>query len=120
MKTRKTMKINDNEVILHGECMVFLSKLPTNAKKMNINDNYVIIAPSETTGNHHTVDVMPGVEFFQSETGTLYMQNSVDTAIRCVIDSRHSEIVLPAGNTYEFGSQFEYDPFAARLQKVRD
>jgi hypothetical protein len=27
---------------------------------------------------------------------------------------------LPAGNTYEFGSQMEYDPFAARLQKVRD
>jgi hypothetical protein len=28
--------------------------------------------------------------------------------------------VLPAGITYEFGSQMEYDPFAARLQKVRD
>jgi hypothetical protein len=114
------MKINKNEVILHGECMVFLSKLPSDAKKKSINNNFVIVAPSETTGNHHVVDVHPGVDFFEGINGTLYMQNSVDTVIRCVIESRHTEIVLPAGNTYEFGSQMEYDPFAARLQKVRD
>ena len=109
-----------NEVILHGECMVFVSELPSTAKKMKINNKFVIVAPSETTGNHHVVDGCPGVEFFEGENGTLYMQNSVDTKIRCVIDSRHDEIVIPAGNTYEFGSQMEYDPFAARLQKVRD
>jgi hypothetical protein len=109
-----------NEVVLHGECMVFPSELPANAKKMNVKEKFMIVAPSETTGNHHVVDVMPGVEFYEGENGTLYMQNTVDTKIRCVIQSRHCEIVLPAGITYEFGSQMEYDPFAARLQKVRD
>jgi len=112
--------IKNNEVILHGECMVFKSELPANAKKMQVKNNFVIVAPSETTGNHHVVDVMPGVEFYEDENGTLFMTNAVDTKIRCVIQSRHDEIVLPAGNTYEFGSQMEYDPFAARLQKVRD
>ena len=112
--------MKENQVILHGECMVFVSKLPYNAKKIQTKDKFVIVAPSETTGNHHVVDVHPGVEFFEGENGTLYMQNTVDTAIRCVIESRHDEIVLPAGKTYEFGSQMEYDPFAARLQKVRD
>jgi hypothetical protein len=112
--------MKENEVILHGECMVFVSKIPANAKKMNVNNNYVIVAPSETTGNHHVVDVHSGVEFFEGDNGTLYMQSSVDTKIRCVIESRHDEIVLPAGNTYEFGSQIEFDPFTARLQKVRD
>lgn len=112
--------MKNNQVILHGECMVFKSKLPSSAKKINHNNSYIIIAPSETTGNHHVVDVQSGVEFYQDDAGTFYMQNSVDTKIRCVIGARHSEIMLPAGNTYEFGSQQEYDPFTARLQKVRD
>lgn len=113
--------MKNNQVILHGECMVFKSKLPSSAKKINHNNSYIIIAPSETSGNHHVVDVQPGVEFYQDDdAGTFYMQNSVDTKIRCVIGARHSEIMLPAGNTYEFGSQQEYDPYTARLQKVRD
>jgi hypothetical protein len=114
-------KIQENQVILHGESMVFPSKIPKSAKKMDTSDKkYVIVAPSETTGNHHVVDVMEGVTFFEDEkTGTLYMQNEVETNIRCVIASRHSEIKLPAG-TYEFGTQQEYDPFEARLKKVRD
>lgn len=114
-------KINKDDVILHGECMVSLSKIPANAKKMDTkNQKFVIIAPSETTGNHHVVDICDGVEFFETDDGRKFMRNSVDTQIRCVIASRHTAIPLPAGNSYEFGSQFEYDPFTARLQAVRD
>jgi len=113
--------MNKNEVILHGECMVSPSEIPANAKKMNTkNKKFVIVAPSETTGNHHVVDVCDEVEFFETDDGRKFMRNSVDTQIRCVIESRHSAITLPAGNSYEFGSQIEYDPFTARLQKVRD
>lgn len=113
--------MKNNQVILHGEAMVFPSTIPANAKKLEVkpNQSYVIVAPSETTGNHHVVDLYEGVEFYQTEDGTLYMNSSVDTAIRCVIKERHDEIQLPAG-TYEFGSQQEFDPFTARLQKVRD
>ena len=114
---RQPMK--NNEVILHGECMVFPSKIPATAKRKSAKPNsFVIVADSETTGNHHVVDVVEGVDLFE-DNGTLFMKSSVDTQIRCVHTDRHDAITLPAG-TYEFGTQKEYDPFTARLKKVRD
>jgi hypothetical protein len=109
------MKLND--VILHGECTVFLSALPKSAKKLNVG-THVIVADSETTGNHHVVDVLDGVDFYQ-DGETKYMVSTVETQIRCVLAERHDAIVLPPG-TYEFGFQQEYDPFTARMNKVRD
>ena len=111
--------MNKNEVILHGECVVFPSAVPVGAKKKNVKGEYVIVADSETSGNHHVVDVVDEAEFFEDENGTLFMSSSKDTQIRCLHAERHSEIKLPAG-TYEFGSQQEYDPFAALTRRVRD
>lgn len=112
--------MKNNEVILHGECMVFRSSIPSDAKKItHIIQNRLIVAPSETTGNHHYVEVNEFTEAFQSPNGTLFIKNTKPTNIKCVIDSRHSTIPLPPG-TYEFGSQQEYDPFTARMNKVRD
>jgi len=107
-----------NEVILHGECTVFLSALPKSAKKLTNVGTHVIVADSETTGNHHVVDVLDGVDFYQ-DGETKYMESTVETQIRCVLTERHDAIVLPPG-TYEFGFQQEYDPFTARMNKVRD
>ena len=113
------MKLQKNDVIAHGECTVFLSALPATAKRIaTIVGTPVIVADSETTGNHHVVDVLDGVEFYQ-DGETKYMVNSVETNIHCVIADRHDAITLPPG-TYEFGFQMEYDPFTARLAKVRD
>jgi len=115
------MPMKPNDVILHGECTVCLSALPKTAKKLKVGP-YVIVADSETTGNHHVVDVVDGVDFYE-DGDTKYMVSSVETQIRCVVADRHDAITLPAG-TYEFGFQMEYDPFAAneaeRLRKVRD
>lgn len=114
--------MKNNETILHGEAMLFRSNIPTNAKKVITNNKFIIVAPSETTGNHHVVDVMDGVDFYEVENNgerTLYMNSTVPTNIRCVHPDRHNSIVIPAG-TYEFGSQQEYDPFTARMEKVRD
>lgn len=111
--------MKNNEVILHGECMVFKSKLPLNIKKKNSKLNYMIVADSETTGNHHVVDIIDGINFYEDEKGTLFMENAVETNIRCLHKDRHDSLTLPAG-TYEFGTQQEYDPFTARLQNVRD
>lgn len=111
--------MKSNEVILHGECMVFRSTIPANAKpKQKSKTGFVIVADSETTGNHHVVDETVGVDFYEAD-GKLYMNSSVDTTIRCLHADRHDAIKLTAG-TYEFGSQQEYDPFTARLQAVRD
>jgi hypothetical protein len=112
--------MNSNEVILHGEATVFPSSIPSAAKKKRVKRGaFVIVANSETTGNHHVVDTPEGVNFYETDSGTLFMESKVDTQIRCVHENRHDAITIPPG-TYEFGTQQEYDPFAARMQQVRD
>jgi hypothetical protein len=109
-------------VILHGEAMVFPSKLPEGLKQIkpsNHETGFHIVADSETTGNHHVVDTFDGVDLYEDEKGTLFMQNTRPTQLRCVIDERHSSQTLEAG-TWEFGIQQEYDPIAQMLTKVRD
>lgn len=114
------MKLQKNQVILHGECKVTVaSEIPAGAKRLNTAGKpFEIVAPSETTGNHHVVTLEPGVEFYEHD-GKKYMNSVVPTQIKCVIANRHDAIDLAPG-TYEFGSQMEYDPFTARLNKVRD
>jgi len=107
-------------VILHGEAMIFPSEIPSSAKKIDAsNKSYHIIADSETTGNHHVVDAVVGVEFFQDVDGKMYMRNSKPTRVRCIMKERHSPIDIEPG-TYEFGVQKEYDHFAQNLINVRD
>lgn len=109
-----------NEVIVHGECFLFQSPIPPAAKPKSLKGPYLIVADSETSGNHHVVDVIEGsTRFFEDEKGVLFMEATEDTQIRCLHADRHDEVKIPAG-TYEFGIQQEYDPFAARLQQVRD
>lgn len=109
------------EVILHGEAMVFpTNKLPKTVKRIQpTNNEYHIIADSETTGNHHIVDVKQDTEFYMDENGTMYMVAPTDTQVSCVQESRHSPIQIPAG-TYEFGIQQEYDYFAENYRNVAD
>lgn len=108
------------KVVLHGECMVIsVDGIPASAKPKKTEGSYVIVADSETTGNHHVVDLLKGVNFFEDSDGTLFMNCSVPTNIRCVAADRHDAIELPAGN-YQFGFQQEYDYFTEALRKVRD
>lgn len=110
----------NNAVILHGEAMIFGSALPEDVIEINpSNKEYHIIADSETTGNHHVVDAVPGVRFFKASGGTMYMQNENETSVRCVIKDRHDAITISPG-TWEFGIQQEYDHFAQNLRAVRD
>lgn len=115
------MKNTKNIAIVHGECFLFPSQIPSNSKKMKAtNNDYMIVAESEVTGNHHVVDVKDGaVEFFQSEDGRMFMKNDVETDIRCVIKERHDNITLEP-NTWEFGTQKEYDHISDELVNVRD
>jgi len=110
---------NMNNVILHGECMVFPSELPATATPKVVTGDYLIVADSETTGNHHVVDSFQGVNFFEGSGGTIFMQNTKPTKIRCVMADRHDAIDLEPG-TWEFGVQQEYDYFTESLRAVRD
>lgn len=108
-----------NNVILHGEAMIFTSTLPEDAIEIKPTSNDMhIIADSETTGNHHVVDVKKGTRFFKSKD-TVYMVNEKPTQVRCVLQDRHSPIPLEAG-TWEFGIQKEYDHFTQNLRNVQD
>jgi hypothetical protein len=113
-------KLNENEIILHGEAYLFpICKLPDGAKKLkHTNNQYHIVATSEIVGNHHVVDIQGDTQFFENE-GKVYMNSKSPTQIRCLHENRHDTIQIPAG-TYEFGTQQEYDPFLVRLQNIRD
>lgn len=106
------------EVILHGEAMIFTSKIPENAKKKYICDTKLVIAESEVTGNDHVIDTA-GCHFFESSNGTMFMDAPNGTRVSCVINERHSTIEIPAGQ-YEFGIQQEHDYLTGHLRKVRD
>ena len=114
------MKLNQNEGVLHGEAMILHAILPADAVEIKpSNDTHHIIADSETTGNHHVIDAVPGTRFWKSGNRT-FMTNERETRVRCVHPARHNAISLSPG-TYEIGeAQLEFDHFAQNLRKVRD
>jgi len=105
--------------ILHGEAMLFPSKLPADAVEIKpTNDQFHIIADSETTGNHHVVDMVKGTKVYRSGNRT-FIANTKPTQVRCVHANRHSAIAMPP-SIYEVGIQQEYDHFAQNLRSVQD
>ena len=108
------------DVIIHGEAMVIsVRMLPDNVKKIATKGEYKIIAPSETTGNHHVVDLVESCEFYEDENGTLFFKTEEPTQVKCVIADRHDAIKIEPG-IYEIGIQQEYDPFEQRSRNVAD
>jgi hypothetical protein len=116
------MKANTTKpkAVLHGECIIFQSKIPASAKEEVHKDDetFVIVAESEVTGNHHVIDRPLGVKFYR-DGEKRYMQNDVPTQVRCVIESRHSNITLSPGQ-WEFGVQKEFDYHAMAKKNVAD
>lgn len=113
------MKPQTSNAILHGECIIFQSEIPQQAVKESPEGDYVIIAPSEVTGNHHVIDLPEsGVEFFTHENKR-FMKNSIPANVRCVISNRHSDVAIPPGQ-WEIGIQQEFDYFAMRSRNVAD
>ena len=119
MKNQKKQTAKNNIVILHGEAMIVPSILPEGLAKIDpSNQNYMVIADSETTGNHHVVDAGEGVFFYQKGEN-IYMENTAPTRVRCLHENRHSTIEIPPG-CWEFGTQQEYDHLEQEMRKVRD
>lgn len=114
----KNQNPNNADAILHGECIIFQSRIPENAAEEQHSESEVIIAPSETTGNHHVIANKPGVTFLNSD-GRRFVRCSVPTEVRCVIKDRHDSIPLPVGD-YEIDSQQEFDYLAMQKRNVQD
>ena len=117
------MKTNTNKpkAIVHGECVLHESKIPSDAVQENHDGKgFVIIADSEVTGNHHVIDLPKsgGVTFFTKEK-TRYMRNTVPAQVRCVVSDRHTVIPLKAGD-WQMGIAQEFDYAAMAKRNVRD
>lgn len=87
----------------HGEVNLFeIDNIPTSAKKIDplkrpelYNNKFFIIAPSESTFNHHLVELTPGVTIWEDTDGTIYIRNENATQVSCVDTKRHDTIELP-------------------------
>ena len=111
--------MNKPTVILHGEAMLFPSELPADAVEIKpTNSEMHIIADSETTGNHHVVDMVEGTKVFRSGDRT-FIRNTKPTQVRCVHANRHDAITMPP-TVWEVSIQVEYNHFEQNLRSVRD
>lgn len=107
------------KTILHGECQLSQrGKLPKDSKRVKCSGDFKIVAESEVSFNHHVVDIHDGVEFYEKD-GTLYLKNDTETKVRCVLPSRHDDVVLDPG-VWEVGFQQEYDYLTQEKRNVAD
>lgn len=108
-----------NEVKLHGECMIVkVGCIPETAKAKTVKGNTFKIADSESTGNHHLLDIPKGAKFFE-KGDKIYLNSPNPFSVRCVHEDRHDTMEFDAGE-YEFGIAEEYNPFEARMRKSQD
>jgi hypothetical protein len=116
------------EVKYHGEAiLVKVESLPNTAKKKIPNSSEIdgkgfIIAESETTGNHHCVDLREGVSVFE-DAGTLFIDVKEMTEVfnsKGVLGvSGHVPIDLNQG-VWKIGYAQEYDPITETRRNVAD
>lgn len=110
--------------ISHGEfCLFEIDEIPEGATRITptkeqLAKNGFIVAPSETTGNHHCIAINNGVEFYE-KNGTLYMRNTQPTKLFCVDEKRHDTIEIPA-TTWKGKAAKEVDHLRQIKRNVAD
>ena len=100
----------------HGELGIFefKGKIPNGAKRLT---DYKL-ADSETTGNHHMLEIKEGVELYEKD-GVMYVKNTVPCDIYCVVKERHDNITLEPG-IWEIEPAKEYDYLNQEIRYVAD
>lgn len=108
------------EMYNHGELCIFKSdgSVPADAKKLKSDGKKYIVAPSETTGNHHCVEDKEGIELYEKD-GIMYLKAEVPTDVFCVLKERHDNITLQPG-VYEIEPAKEFDYLAMQKRNVVD
>lgn len=105
----------------HGECLVFGTSIPEGAVEVpasELKDGRVIIALSEVTGNHHYIDLHPGVQVFRKD-GKTFFRNTSDMEVKCVLTQRHHALVVPPGE-WGLSTAQEYDYVTEAKRNVAD
>jgi len=107
------------EAYFHGEVVATkIKSLPEGLKEVKPKDNRYVVADSETTGNHHCIEDIDGVEMYEKD-GVFYLKNNVPVKMFCVDERRHDTEVLEPG-VWEIDRANEYDYLAEMKKKVAD
>lgn len=114
-----TPSSSKSAAILHGECGIIQTEIPADAEVIDMSqDKCLIIADSETTGNHHVMDISPGIEVLK-KNNQRFVRNSVPASVRCVVADRHDTLTVPPGE-WEITVAQEFDYFEMSKRNVRD
>lgn len=112
----------------HGEAIFTTSEIPEEAKEFKPSANEIsgdglIVAESETTGNHHCVRMQEGVKFFRQGEDLFIRVEKKDAEVyntKGVLGaSGHTPINLEPGD-YKVSYHNEYDPLTEMRRRVAD
>lgn len=102
----------------HGEVTIFeTNSIPEGAKKIT-KKGEIILADSETTGNHHCLQSQEGCEIYE-KNGVFYLKNEVPVKVYCKIENRHDTIELQP-SIWEIDKAQEYDYLTMEKRNVAD
>lgn len=112
------------EVYFHGEVLIkkIKGEIPKDAKKIMPGNGAYKVADSETTGNHHLLEAIEGVDVFEKD-GMFYVRPAVNMKVRCVDEKRHDTITLePCGpdEIFVFDRQQEVDHLTDEIRAIHD
>lgn len=112
--------MNEIKVINHGELCLFKTDgvIPAGSKKLKADRVGYIVAPSETSGNHHCIEEKEGVELYEKD-GIMYLKADVPVDVFCVVKERHDNITLEPG-VYEIEPSQEWDYLKDEKRAVAD
>ena len=106
----------------HGEVRVIERELDfaITGKKFETKED-IILADSETTGNHHMLQVIPGVHVYRNDKlDKFFVKTEVDTKVYCKLENRHTPMSLKTGYTYEITKAKEWDHLSRERRNVKD
>jgi len=105
-----------HELIQQGDVLVFkIDKIPSEATKVIPKNGKFILAEGEVTGHAHVIDVIDGIDMFQS-SNDLFLTLDVETTVR---HEEHKPVTLKPGN-YKVKKVREVDPFTEEIRAVKD
>lgn len=113
-----------NKIWLHGEVLITQTKgeIPKEAKLVKSMRGSYKVADSETTGNHHLLEDMKGLNVYEYE-GKFYVRPSKPLTVKCVDEKRHDAIEIPpckADEVFVFDKQVEVDHLTDEIRNVQD
>ena len=109
------------DLFKHGELLIAEVLEPASeAKEISVEED-LKIADSETTGNFHMLEHVPGLHVWQEDKADeFFVRADEGTKIYCKLDNRHTDLHLPAGKTFHITPAQEWDHINQERRNVLD